>query len=184
MAPFTTIETTHLALRRFAVDDLPAFLAYRNDPDVARFQSWERTSEDQARDFIAALADEEPGRLGGGFQFAVALRDDNRLIGDVYLRLLDYDDRQGEIGYSLARAYHGRGYASEAVAAVLGYAFATLGLHRMTAVVDQANGPSIALLERLGMRREGASRQSFFNKGIYRDEFQYAILAAEWSDRL
>lgn len=183
MSSFTSIETARLSVRRFAEDDLPAFLAYRNDPVVAQFQSWEVTTEEQARDFLAAMRDEEPGRPGGGFQFAVALRDDNSLIGDIYLRLLDYDARQGELGYTLGRRHQGRGYAHEAVSAVLGYAFETLGLHRMTAVVDQENGPSIALLERLGMRREGMSRQSFFNKGEYRDEFQYAILAAEWAGR-
>jgi RimJ/RimL family protein N-acetyltransferase len=180
MPPFIESATPRLRVRRFAEADLPAFLTYRNDPEVARFQSWDSTSEEQARDFFAGLHEEEPGRPGGGFQFAVALREDNALIGDVYLRLLDYDARQGELGYTLARPYQGQGYAREAVGAVLGYAFSTLGLHRLTAVVDQRNAPSIALLERLGMRREGASRQSFFNKGAYRDEFQYAILADEW----
>ncbi|MBX0326221.1 GNAT family N-acetyltransferase [Oscillochloris sp. ZM17-4] len=180
---FTQIETARLRVRRFAEADLPAFLAYRNDPEVARFQSWDSTSEEQAHDFLSTMYDEEPGRPGGGFQFAVALREGDALIGDVYMRLLDYDDRQGELGYTLARPWHGRGYAAEAVGAVIGYAFATLGMHRMTAIVDQENAPSIRLLERLGMRREGASIQSFFNKGTYRDELQYAILSSEWANR-
>jgi RimJ/RimL family protein N-acetyltransferase len=180
MPRFTQIETARLRLRRFTEADLPAFLDYRNDPAVAYFQSWDGTSEDQARDLFAVLHDEEPGLYGGWFQFAVALRANDALIGDVYLRLFDYDHCQGEIGYTLARAQQGRGYASEAVGAVLDYAFASLGLHRMIAMVDQANAPSIALLERLGMRREGASVQSFFNKGTYRDEFQYAMLSDEW----
>jgi RimJ/RimL family protein N-acetyltransferase len=183
MPLFTHIETTRLRVRRFVDADLPAFLAYRNDPEIARFQSWESTSEEQVYDLFATMRAEEPGHSGGGFQFAVALRADDALIGDVYLRLLDYDERQGEIGYTLAREWQGRGYAQEAVGAVLGYAFDTLGLHRMTALVDQQNAPSIALLERIGMRREGASTQSFFNKGSYRDEFQYAILSDEWASR-
>lgn len=181
--PFTPIETARLRVRRFGDGDLPAFLAYRNDPEVARYQSWQVTSEEQARDFFAYLHGAEPGRPGNGFQFALALRADNRLIGDVYLRLLDYDERQAEIGYTLARAWHGQGYAGEGVRAVLAYAFGPLGMHRVTATVDQRNRSSIALLERLGMRREGASLQSFFNKGAYCDEYQYAILAAEWPAR-
>jgi RimJ/RimL family protein N-acetyltransferase len=183
MPTFTQIETPRLRVRRFVTADLSAFLAYRNDPEIARFQSWEGTSEEQAYDLFARMQDEEPDRFSSGFQFAVALRADDSLIGDVYLRPLDYDDRQGEIGYTLARERQGRGYAYEAVSAVLGYAFATLGLHRMTALVDQENVPSIALLKRIGMRREGASVQSFFNKGTYRDEFQYAILSGEWAAR-
>ncbi|NTW01856.1 MAG: GNAT family N-acetyltransferase [Oscillochloris sp.] len=181
MSIFTSIETPRLRVRRLTETDIPAFLAYRNDAEVAWFQSWEVTSAEQARDFLAILDREEPGRPGNGFQFAVALRANDNLIGDVYLRLLDYDLRQGEIGYTLARNWQGQGYAHEAVSAVISYAFSTLGLHRITAIVDQENAPSIKLLERLGMRREGASQQSFFNKGAYRNEFQYAILSAEWA---
>lgn len=181
--PFTQIETARLLVRRMGEADLAAFLSYRNDPEVARYQSWQVTTEEQANDFFAYLQGAEPGRPGDSFQFAVALRGDNRLIGDVYMRPIDYDERQAEIGYTLGREWQGQGYASEAVAAVLGYAFKSIGLHRIIAVVDQRNLPSITLLERLGMRREGASLQSFFNKGAYCDEYQYAILASEWLAR-
>ena len=49
---FTNIETARLRLRRFAEADLPAFIAYRNDPDVARYQSWEGISEAEAVAFV------------------------------------------------------------------------------------------------------------------------------------
>lgn len=177
---FTAITTERLIIRRLEAADLPALLAYRSDPELARYQSWEALTPEQGRDLIAEMALEEPGRPGGGFQFAVALRAGGGLIGDVFFKLLDHDERQGELGYTLARAHHGRGYATEAVRAVLGYAFETVGLHRVIAQVDCANAPSVALLERLGMRREGHFLQHYWQKGAWRDEYLYAMLQADW----
>lgn len=177
---FTLITTERLVIRRLEAADLPALLAYRSDVELARYQSWEALTPEQGRALIAEMAVEEPGAPGGGFQFAVALRAGGGLIGDVFFKLLDHDERQGEIGYTLARAYHGRGYATEAVRAVLGYAFEALGLHRVIAQVDCANTPSVALLERLGMRREGHFLQHYWQKGAWRDEYLYAMLQADW----
>lgn len=178
-ARFTEILTRRLRIRRFRPDDLPAIYAYRNDPEVARFQGWTARTEEELREFVAYMAAASPGEPGS-FQFAVARREDDALIGDVYMRIHEHDPRQAEIGYSLARAWQGQGYASEAVTAVLGYAFENLGLHRVFALVECENTPSVALLERVGMRREGHFRQHFFARGAYRDEYQYALLGAEW----
>ena len=51
----------------------------------------------------------------------------------------------------------------------------------MLALVDPRNGPSVALLERVGLRREGHFRQNGWYKGEWCDEFQYALLATEWA---
>ncbi len=59
---FTNIETARLRLRRFAEADLPAFIAYRNDPDVARYQSWEGISEAEAVALRARAAIDSSGR--------------------------------------------------------------------------------------------------------------------------
>jgi RimJ/RimL family protein N-acetyltransferase len=110
----------------------------------------------------------------------VALRESDALIGDCFFRLVDYDPRQAEIGYSFARARQGQGYASEAVRALLGRAFGVLGLHRVIAYVVAPNLRSVALLERVGMRRDGHLRRSFALGGEWLDEYLYAILAEEW----
>jgi RimJ/RimL family protein N-acetyltransferase len=79
-----------------------------------------------------------------------------------------------------ARRHQGKGYASEAVRLLLHYAFDTLGKHRMVAITDAKNAPSIALLERLGMRREGHFIQNVWFKGAWGDECLYAMLRDEW----
>jgi RimJ/RimL family protein N-acetyltransferase len=177
---FHSMETARLRLRRFAETDIPTFLAYRNDPEVARYQSWEGLTEDWARAFLAAQLAIQPGTPGNGFQFAIALKATDALIGDCMLRVREDEPRQGEIGYTLARAQQGQGYGAEAVRAILAYAFETLSLHRVTAIVDCRNTPSFRLLERLGMRREGHFMQHAWYKGEWCDEYLYAMLRAEW----
>lgn len=181
IAPFDEILTPRLRIRRFRPSDVPAIYAYRNDPEVAHFQSWQLRSEAELREFVAWLDGEDPTRPDSRFQFALARREDDGLIGDMYLGRLASDPRQAELGYTLARAHQGQGYASEAARALLGYAFAGLGLHRVMALVDCANAPSVALLERVGMRREGHFLQHYLHRGEYRDEYQYALLASEWA---
>ena len=90
------------------------------------------------------------------------------------------ETRLGEIGYTFAAAHQRQGYAQEAMRAILAYAFGTLELHRIMAVADCRNEPSIRLLERLGMRREGHFLQNAWYKGEWCDEYLYAQLRAEW----
>ena len=174
------IETPRLLLRTFQKDDMPTLLAYRNDPEVSRHQHWGTFDEPGLGLFIEHMAKATPGQPGPGFQFALALRPAGPHIGDLYLRLLDYDEQQAEIGYTLARAYWGQGYAREAVTQLLRYCFVDLGLHRVIATADCENSRSIGLLERLGLRREGHFRQSIRNGTQWHDEYQYAILGSEW----
>ncbi len=180
MAVFTTLETPRLCLRHFTDADLALFMAYRNDPEVARYQGWEGISEPEARAFIQEQKEVQPGVPGQWFQIAVELKETGTLVGDCALKMEEHDERQAEIGYTLSRAYQGRGIASEAVSCVLEYAFVTLGLHRVIAITDCENAASVALLERLGLRREGHFRQNVWLKGKWRDEFLYAMLREEW----
>jgi RimJ/RimL family protein N-acetyltransferase len=177
---FTTLETTRLRLRRFTDADLALFMAYRNDPEVARYQSWEGITEPEARAFLQEQKKARPGVPGQWLQIAIELKETGILVGDCALKVEEHDERQAEIGYTLARPYQGRGIASEAISRVLDYAFLTLGLHRVIAVTDCENSASVALLERLGLRREGHFLQNIWFKGKWGDEYLYAILQEEW----
>ena len=180
MTEFTTLETTRLRLRRFTDADLALFMAYRNDPEVARYQSWEGITASEARAFFQEQQKVQPGMPDQWFQIAIELKETGTLVGDCALKVEEYDERQAEIGYTLARAYQGLGVASEAVSRVLDYAFLTLGLHRVIAITDCENRASITLLERLGLRREGHFLQNVWFKGKWADEYLYAMLQEEW----
>jgi RimJ/RimL family protein N-acetyltransferase len=177
---FVNLESPRLVLRRFAEHDLAAFLAYLNDPLVARYQSWESYTEQQAREVIEQQKGREPGRPGEWFTFAAELKETWALVGHVALSVKENDPRQAEIGFTFAREYQGRGLAREAAERVLGYVFETLGLHRVVAVTDCENVRSAALLERLGMRREAHFVENIWFKGAWGSEYLYAILRREW----
>ncbi len=177
---FTKLETPRLFLRHFRDADLPVFVAYRNDPEVARYQSWTSINDREARHFIEEMKVAQPGVPGEWFQFAIEHKNSGQLIGDCALQIKAEDGLQAEIGYTLTRAYQRQGYGYEAISALLDYAFQTLNLHRVFAVADCRNRASIGLLEKLGLRREAHFIQNFWFKGEWADEYLYAVLQAEW----
>ena len=122
----------------------------------------------------------QPGVPGQWFQIAIELKETGVLIGDCAFKINEHNDRQAEIGYTLSRVYQGQGFATEALSCFLTYAFLTFDLHRIIAITDCENTASVALLERLGMRREGHFLQNAWFKGKWGDEYLYAILKEEW----
>ncbi len=133
---FTNLETERLLLRRLRESDIAPFLAYRNDPEVARYQDWVDCTKAEARGMIPAHERGEPFFPGEWFQFAVELKETERLVGDLGFKV-ETDGKQAEVGYTFAREHWGKGYASEAVSRLLDHAFGALGLHRVCAVVTR-----------------------------------------------
>jgi len=176
-------ESPRLVLRRFTRLDAEAFLAYRNDPAVARFQGWESCSLAAAAAFVARQEVQEIGAPGHWLQIAIALKEGGDIIGDCALKISALDARQATIGITLSRSCQGHGYAYEALSALLAHVFGRMRLHRVQADTDPDNTPAWNLLERLGMRREGHFRQSLWFKGRWADEYFYAILRADWLER-
>ena len=172
-------ETARLRARAFALTDLDDFVAYRADPDVARYQSWSAYTPDQGRALIEAMHGVEPGVPGEWFQIALEGRAHHALVGDLALHVDGDDPRQAEIGFTLAPGQQGQGYATEALRGYLDWLFVTFGLHRVCAVTDALNTPAAALLDRVGMRREAHHLESVWFKGAWGSELVYAVLAAE-----
>jgi RimJ/RimL family protein N-acetyltransferase len=96
--PITAGDVT---LRRLAMVDLPAFLAYRSDPDVARYQSWGETEEASARALIDDMASAIIPMRGAWRQIAVVGKD-VALLGDIGLHVSE-DGREAEIGRAVQR---------------------------------------------------------------------------------
>lgn len=180
MVDFTTLETIRVRLRHFTDADFAAFMAYRNDPEVAKYQSWTGIREAEAHAFMQEQKEIQLGVPSQGVQIAIELKETGMLMGDCYFTINEHDDRQAEIGYSLSRAYQGKGFATEAVSCFLTYAFLTFDLHRIIAITDCENAASVALLERLGLRREGHFLQNVWFKGKWGNEYLYAVLEKEW----
>jgi RimJ/RimL family protein N-acetyltransferase len=177
---FDELLTERLRLRRLAPGDEAAVFGYRTDPEVSRYQLWVPGDVAEVRRFLDELAHLEPDTPGTWFQLGIVRRADGVLLGDCGMRFPLDDRAQAEIGITLAPAHQGHGYARETLRAVLDYLFVGLGKHRVFGSVDPRNAPSIALLDRLGFRRETHLRESVRVRGEWADDLVYAILAREW----
>ena len=148
------LGTRRLRISPLGSDDLAAFVAYRREPEVARYQSWD-TGYSLA-DGALLVAEQPTGELpaaGEWLQLALHATEDGRLVGDVAVhRLADRDDTF-ELGVTLAPAEQGRGFATEGLGAVVDALFARHGAREVIAECDPANTAVQALLERIGMRR-------------------------------
>jgi len=167
------LETERLVLRHFRDSDVEAFHAYRNDPEVARWQSWDGITHEAASDFVRAFATGGPAPAGEWFQIAVAERATEALLGDCALKLLADEPAVAEIGFTFASHAQGQGYAFEAVSRLIRYLFDERGLERVVAETDAENLPSCRLLERLGMCRVGGGSAWF--KGRMTEEYRYSL---------
>ena len=153
---------------------------YRSDRMISRYQNWAPRSVEEISTFIAGLAEigiDTPGRW---YQLGLFLRESGEMVGDCGIHVQADDPRQVEIGITLAQEFQGRGLEAEALRAVLGYLFDELGKHRVFVSVDPRNAPSLALLERVGMRREAHFVESLYIKNAWVDDVIYAILRREF----
>jgi RimJ/RimL family protein N-acetyltransferase len=178
------IELGDLLLRRLRHTDFADMLAYYSHPEVARYCEWDAMSDTQVAAILEAQGNVMPGDVGVPLLIGLELLAEERLVGDCSLTIALPEHRQAEIGFCFHPEFQGRGFASRAVHAVLGYAFYKLEMHRIEARCDVRNERSWRLLERVGMRREGHLRQCAFLKGEWIDDYLYAMLAPEWSSHL
>lgn len=177
---FKELSSNRLILRRFKNSDLEAFVAYRSDPDVARYQDWENYSEAQGKEFIQEQSQQDVDIPGTWLQTALELKETGTLIGDCAIHTLESDPRQIELGFTLSHQHQGYGYAQEALQCLLNFIFGALNKHRAIAITDTKNIPASRLLEKIGFRREGHFIKNIWFKGAWGDEFLYAMLQEEW----
>lgn len=173
--------TPRLLLRRFGPADLPAMVAYRSDPAVARYQSWTPAwSLADAEEFLRSDRANALGTRGTWTQVALEERSGGVLVGDVALHFVQAQPDTVELGVTLATAHQGRGLAAEALQAVVSWLFAVHGTHRVLAQADARNAAVRRLLVRVGLRQEAELREADWWKDEWTTLCVYAVLAREW----
>ena len=100
------------------------------------------------------MAERAPGEPGGWVQLSVELRDSGQLVGDVGLSPDEHDPAIIKVGYTMDPVFQGRGYATEAVRALIDYAFDALGAETVRAFASAENLASIRVAEKVGLRLE------------------------------
>ncbi|MET0681689.1 MAG: GNAT family N-acetyltransferase [Burkholderiales bacterium] len=178
---FPRIETARLRLRAFRLADAAELQRLAGDRQVAEGTLLPHPYEGgTARAWIweQALA----YAAGNGIDFAIERAEDTALVGAIGLEI----DRVGacsKLGYWLGRPYWGRGYATEAVSAVIGYGFAVLELERVCAPRFRWNAASARVLEKAGLAQEGSRREYVAARGREETIETHGILRWEWAAR-
>jgi RimJ/RimL family protein N-acetyltransferase len=178
------MRTERLELRLLEQADVPAFVAYRRDPDVARYQSWDTTySIADGERLVADQEGVEFGAPGQWLQVAAIDRASGALCGDCAVRVDADPPWTAEVGVTLAPAWQGTGLATEALGAVVARLFEQHDIHRVYAETDDRNVAVHRLLERLGFRCEARLVEADWFKGEWCTLRTFAMLRREWSVR-
>jgi RimJ/RimL family protein N-acetyltransferase len=179
---FRALETPRLVIRAALPADVDALVERRNDPQVARLQDWATPySRTAAESTIADTVAMTDGPADGGWWMATLVEtSSNQIIGDMSLHLTN-NRRTAEVGYSLNSASWGNGYATEALMALLAWAFEALPITRVTGSMHPDNRASAMLLERAGLLFEGHTRLSYWLDDENSDDFIYGMTRAQWS---
>ena len=175
-----TLETARLRLRPFVPADAPAVEALAGVWAVAdtTLTIPHPYPDSAAAAWIATHAAE--WRAGTTVTYAVTRAADGALVGAVGLARTP-SHAHASLGYWIAAPAWGRGYATEAAAALCAYAFAALGVHRIEARHFVRNPASGHVMQKLGMRPEGVLRDAVWRWGRFEDLAVYAVLAPEWA---
>ena len=178
------LTTERLVIDPLGPADAAAFASYRCLPEVARFQTWGTGySLADAESLIAAQPAQGIPNPGEWVQLGLRLRDsvDEALVGDVAVGADAEEPDTYELGVTLDPRHQGRGYAGEALEAVIHWLMVDRGAHRVVMQGDARNAAVIALMRRLGLRHEGTILDGDWFKGEWTTLERYAVLRQEWT---
>jgi RimJ/RimL family protein N-acetyltransferase len=171
---YFSIKTKRLLIRNFMKDDYNDLYEYLSDKETYKFEPGEPITIEAAKNLCNKRS------VDNKF-LAVLLK--NKVIGHIFLgqvkpkKLMTY-----EVGFIFNRKYQGKGYATEALMAIIEYGFKNMNVHKIIAHCSPRNISSWRLLERVKMRREGKLRENiYFNKDengnpIWLDTYEYGLL--------
>ncbi len=176
--PFAIVKPVHrpwfimlaqsdtLILRRLSPADLCVFQAYRNDPEVGRYQDWSTFSDADAAQFLNHMAQIDPLlRPGHWTQIGVADAETDRLIGDMGL-FLAADGTSAEMGITLAAKEHRHGCGLAATQLAIQLIWQVSAAQTIRAWGDQRNTASIALMRKVGMTHVGTEKNDVIEEAF------------------
>lgn len=167
--------TERFSIEPLAAGDLRAFVRYRQDPAVARFQSWEPTySETEALELVTSQAGISTPEPGDWLQLAIHDLQGGALLGDLALHAIHDEHNAYEIGFTIAGEHQGQGIAREAAARLLKSLFQEQNAISIRACTDRRNEPSINLLLSLGFKLAKSWVEFFKGEEVTVDQYEIA----------
>ncbi len=177
------IRTKRLVIRNLTQEDLDAFLQYRSNPEITKYQGYDIINREQAIDFISQQEEKDFGLPGEWKQYAIESSESRQLVGDCAIHLRKDDPLTAELGITISDLYQRHGYGKEAMQGLMNFLFHQKKIHRIIETVDTENEASIRLLKSLSFRQEAHNINNIFFKGKWGSEFQFGMLDSEWEQR-
>lgn len=173
--PFPHLETQRLCLRPLRPSDWEAVVALRGNPEsmcfIPRPMITDKASALTMIEMIQQKIDE-----GTGINWVITEKEADEMLGIIGHYRIKPEHFRSEIGYMLLPKAQGKGYAKEAVQAMLIYGFEQLDLHSVEAVIDPENEASIKLIEKLGFVKEAHFIENEYFNGRFWDALVYSLL--------
>lgn len=176
---FPELETGRLRLRKMTPADVSALLKHFGNPEVVKYINMQAIT-------TSAQADEWLDLMGSffsmrdGLRWGVVLKADKSFIGSAGLHNWNREARYAEIGYDIAQAYWGQGYATELIKAIIDFGFHRMRLNRIEAEVLAGNDASMYVLEKVGFQQEGVLRERLYKASQYHDVHLFALLREDY----
>ncbi len=167
------IKTERLCLRPMTTEDIPSLMTWMPDRSVYRY--WGKGPGRTEKDPSLMFGKKE--RPSKSFHLGIEERCSGKVIGDIWVYLIE-NDRMASVAVRLAPASQGKGYGTEALAAMTGFCFTKTELRRLQAEVDTRNVPSQRMLEKCGFTREGLIRQGKM-VNTWCDYYIYGLLSTD-----
>jgi len=177
------LETTRLKLREMRFEDAKVLHTYSLDPEFRQYENNPMTLRD-FEDIAKWMSDMKRHMKRSTYYFTLTPpHSPDIAMGSVYVAIRDEDHQQAEVGYILGKPYWGKGYMTEAVKAVIDFAFTHMPIHRLYAECISENQGSVRVLQKVGMRQEAHLRHTHYFSGRWWDTYIFALLADEWHNR-
>lgn len=181
-AEFEELQTDRLCLRRITMEDARDYYAQLGiDSDVTKYMLFQphKDISDAVASIEKHLRRYETGR---NYRWVIAGRDD-ALMGVIDLLGFDEENSTCSFAYMLGRKYWGRGYGTEALEAVLAFAFGKMEMEQVQADHFADNAASGAVMRKVGMVYTGTVPGKYEKDGVSHDAPQYAITRSQWYAR-
>ena len=149
-----TIRTERLTIRKMCASDVPALKEWMADKDIYTYWGKGPGRTDKQPELLFEKQ-EKPGK---SFHLGIELNETRKIIGELWVYLIE-NDRMAKLAIRFGKAWHGNGYATEAVSAMVRFCFEHTELQRIWTDVDVRNAASCRVLEKCGFTREGTIRQ-------------------------
>ena len=154
------LETDRLVLRRTVKSDIDEFFFIQLNPNIRRYLGTNRLGDDLEKN--RKYFDEEKYNELNYYRWTIERKEDNKILGCIYLNINDEKERPAGIDYWIREDAWGNGYTTEASRKILNFAFDTLNINRIESCGGKDNPGTYKVMEKIGLKYEGERKEGIF----------------------